>query len=332
MVTTLETIQEVLAGPAKLLLVPQAPISVYYILSGLVVAVAYLAWQRWSKSDDSTSLTAKLFPKHILLHPSAIFDYQYFFFSRMVWVLCFGILFLQGFVVADAVNAWLTQTFGQVQSPVTQNFYTALAVTVVYVLVYDFCYWLFHWLLHVVPWLWAFHKGHHAAEVLTPFTAVRSHPVEEIINANFIAIGTGLSYGVMTYFFGNTPLSLEWLGINALMLIYNVVFYNLRHSHIWLPITGPLGAIIQSPAHHQIHHSTSPEHIDKNFGYCLAIWDWLFGTLHIPKREESFGLGIGKESARYHAMLPFLLLPFQDVFRWFRKRWTTPDQNLSHDR
>lgn len=329
MATTLDLMQEAIAGPATLLLVPQAPISLYYIASGLLVAIAWFLWRSRAPTEAPKKLWSQLFPKQILLHPSAIFDYQYFFFSRMVWVLCFGILFLQGFAVADAVNAWLTRLFGPRLEPFDENLVSTLAVTVVYVLVYDFCYWLFHWLLHVVPWLWVFHKGHHAAEVLTPFTAVRSHPVEEIINANFIALGTGASYGIMTYLFGNAPGSLEWLGVNALMLVYYVVFYNLRHSHIWLPITGPLGAIIQSPAHHQIHHSTSPEHIDKNFGYCLALWDWLFGTLYIPKREESFALGIGKDSARYHAMIPFLVLPFQDMARLLRKRLARrPDPSL----
>lgn len=327
MASVLDLVQEAIAAPARLLLVPQAPISFFYIVSGIAVAVAYYFWRgQRAPNHATTSLRGWLFPKAVLLHRSAIFDYQYFFFSRIVWALCFGILFLQSFAIADAVNGWLMRSFGALREPMGQTLFTSGVVTVVYVLVYDFCYWFFHWLLHVVPWLWAFHKGHHAAEVLTPFTAVRSHPVEEIINANFIALGTGTSYGVMSYIFGNAPIALEWIGVNSLMLIYYVLFYNLRHSHIWLPITGPLGAIIQSPAHHQIHHSTNPEHIDKNFGYCLGVWDWLFGTLYIPKRTESFALGIGKESDRYHAMVPFLILPFQDVARLVRKRWrrTTP--------
>ncbi|MBP7252244.1 MAG: sterol desaturase family protein [Alphaproteobacteria bacterium] len=327
----LETLQEALAGPAKLLILPQAPVSFYYLLSAIGIATLLILWQR-RRDDTTTPLVEKLFPKSVLLHRSAVFDYQYFFFSRVVWVLCFGILFFQSNSFAEAAHDWLLSTFGPISNPPQQGFLTATIVTAVYVVVYDFCYWFFHWLLHKLPWLWAFHKGHHSAEVLTPFTAIRSHPVEEIINANFIALGTGLSYGLMSYIFGTAPQALELMRINLFMLVYYLAFYNLRHSHIWLPITGRWGAIIQSPAHHQIHHSTSPEHIDKNFGYCLAVWDWLFGTLYVPKREENFALGIGKESPRYHAMLPFLLLPFQDIARWFRERCFAPRHDLSRDR
>ncbi len=40
-----------------------------------------------------------------------------------------------------------------------------------------------------------------------------------------------------------------------------------------------LGRIFVSPAHHQVHHSANPKHFNKNFGSCLALWDWMFGTL-----------------------------------------------------
>ena len=53
-----------------------------------------------------------------------------------------------------------------------------------------------------------------------------------------------------------------------------------------------LGRIFVSPAHHQVHHSGNPKHFNKNFGSCLALWDWMFGTLYVPEKEReplSFG-------------------------------------------
>ncbi len=32
--------------------------------------------------------------------------------------------------------------------------------------------------------------------------------------------------------------------------------------------------MIYSPAHHQIHHSTNPDHFGKNLGAFLTLWDW----------------------------------------------------------
>ena len=69
---------------------------------------------------------------------------------------------------------------------------------------------------------------------------------------------------------------------------------HLRHSHIWIPFQGLAGKLFQSPAHHQVHHSTDPRHFDKNLGFALAVWDWAFGTLHIPAREREvseYGVG-----------------------------------------
>ena len=54
---------------------------------------------------------------------------------------------------------------------------------------------------------------------------------------------------------------------------------------MWIPFTGLAGRILQSPAHHQIHHSDNPAHWDKNLGFALAVWDWAFGTLYIPERR-----------------------------------------------
>ncbi len=61
---------------------------------------------------------------------------------------------------------------------------------------------------------------------------------------------------------------------------------------MWISFQGWLGRIFVSPAHHQVHHSGDPKHFNKNFGSCLALWDWMFGTLYVPKKEReplSFG-------------------------------------------
>ncbi|MEC7230725.1 MAG: sterol desaturase family protein, partial [Verrucomicrobiota bacterium] len=36
-------------------------------------------------------------------------------------------------------------------------------------------YWLHRW-LHAIPLLWSFHKVHHSASTLNPFTVFRTHP------------------------------------------------------------------------------------------------------------------------------------------------------------
>jgi len=53
--------------------------------------------------------------------------------------------------------------------------------------------------------------------------------------------------------------------------------------------------IFISPAQHQLHHSVAFEHHDKNFGAALAVWDWLFGSLHHSVEFETLHLGIKKD-------------------------------------
>ena len=62
---------------------------------------------------------------------------------------------------------------------------------------------------------------------------------------------------------------------------------NLRHSHINIKYWKWLEYIFISPAQHQLHHSIAQEHYDKNFGAALAIWDWLFGSLHLSEEEKA---------------------------------------------
>ena len=60
-------------------------------------------------------------------------------------------------------------------------------------------------------------------------------------------------------------------GVNVFLLTFTMTILHLRHSHVWLPFTGLAGRILQSPAHHQIHHSTNPKHFNKNLGFGMSI-------------------------------------------------------------
>ena len=93
-------------------------------------------------------------------------------------------------------------------------------------------------------------------------------------------------------------------------MMFLLTYGHLRHSHMWIAFTGLAGRILQSPAHHQIHHSTNPAHFDKNLGFALAVWDWAFGTLAIPARtREPIVFGVGDEGAPFRSTLSALVAP-----------------------
>ncbi|MCG8583151.1 MAG: sterol desaturase family protein, partial [Pirellulales bacterium] len=122
------------------------------------------------------------------------------------------------------------------------------------------------------------------------------------------------------------------LGINAFMFVYNVSGYHLRHSHVWLRWPGPLAYLFGCPAHHQIHHSCKPEHINKNMAFMFPIWDVLFRTFHLPKEREEmvFGIGDGSEG-EYKGFFSIYLRPFVELFVEKPKAKNREDTNLPSD-
>ncbi len=95
---------------------------------------------------------------------------------------------------------------------------------------------------------------------------------------------------------------------NILTMMFILTYGHLRHSNMWIAFTGVAGRILQSPAHHQLHHSANPAHFDKNLGFALAFWDWAFGTLSIPaKTREPIVFGVAGEAPFRSALGAFVL-------------------------
>ena len=55
----------------------------------------------------------------------------------------------------------------------TPNIAWMLLYSLVTLLCYDFVFFITHYTMHKVPALWAIHKVHHSAEVLTPLTGAK---------------------------------------------------------------------------------------------------------------------------------------------------------------
>jgi sterol desaturase/sphingolipid hydroxylase (fatty acid hydroxylase superfamily) len=284
-----------------------------YLLSSLVFALlAYAYWRRRGGRHDGflRGFLNAYFTRAIWWHRSARADYLYYFVNGMVFVLLFTPLILSGAWVAGLTRDGLAAVLGAAE-PAAAGGGAVLANTVVFFLLYDFGRYLAHYILHAVPLLWEFHKVHHSAEVLTPITNARAHPVELILMASVPAALTGLSTGAFMYAYGRDVGVHTYLGLHVAIFAFSLIG-NLRHSPVWFSYGPRLSYFLVSPAQHQIHHSVEPRHWGRNIGFGLAIWDWLFGTLYVPEGEEHFVMGLGDGTeGRYHGVLGMYAEPFR---------------------
>jgi sterol desaturase/sphingolipid hydroxylase (fatty acid hydroxylase superfamily) len=278
------------------------------LLSAFAVALVGFWLRRGGGIETLGAFFRRYFSKAIWAHPSAQADIGFYLVNSVFYGIVVAPLVVSGAAVADFVERSLALSFGpcHLALPLAawQAIYTAL-----FFLTYDFARYLAHSLLHGVPFLWHFHKVHHSAEVLTPLTSFRAHPVELFVMAALPSLLTGIASGVVFYLAaGSVGLYLFFGGV-ALMLLFNA-FANLRHFQVWISFGPVLNRWLISPAHHQIHHSRDAEHFGRNRGFELAIWDRLFGTLYVPGPEEELVLGLGDGSdGAWHSIGRMYLWP-----------------------
>jgi len=157
----------------------------------------------------------------------------------------------------------------------------------------DFGAYLSHVAFHRIDFLWEFHKVHHSAEVLTPLTDQRVHPVQQLVTRTVSGIMLGACLGAFDYLFAYEITAMTVAGINVFSIALTAISSNLNHSHVWISFGPILNRIFISPASHQIHHSADTKHYNKNYGSSFAIWDSLFGTFHLPGKIELLKFGLG---------------------------------------
>jgi sterol desaturase/sphingolipid hydroxylase (fatty acid hydroxylase superfamily) len=256
------------------------------------------------------TLWRALFPHRITSSRSNYADAGYLFFNVFVFGIVLGWAILSYQFLSNAIIAGLVVTFGPVAKTALPTIVERGIVTVLLFLAYEFGYWFNHWLSHRVPVLWEFHKVHHTATVLTPLTNFRVHPIYALIFANILAVSTGVTNGVANYMFGETAYQYAFSDTNIILVFFIHTYVHLQHTELWIPFCGALGRLFVSPAHHQVHHSNNPIHYDSNFGSCLAVWDWMFGTLYVPgKQPEKLSFGVDPDRPNAHTISGELIDP-----------------------
>ena len=252
------------------------------------------------------------FPKAVFAHRSALIDYRYYVVHNLVRVFGLVPVLVGAPFVADATAGLLERLAGPVGDPLPNGPVARLCYTTAILVALDFGLFVAHYLSHRVPLLWEFHKVHHSAQVLTPITLYRMHPVDDMLSGASVAVATGAVVGVFSWGFDGPISEVLVNGTNLGLFVFYLLGYNLRHSHIWLAYPRWLSWALVSPAQHQVHHSSAPVHFNRNMGFVFSFWDRLAGTLYVPARRESlhFGLGDGQDE-EFDSVSALYFLPFR---------------------
>ncbi|EEE39164.1 sterol desaturase [Rhodobacteraceae bacterium KLH11] len=297
---------------------PKKRIFFGYLILTILIALIWLVTVRRSPVKRAFQ---QVFDRKILFSPSAKADYKIFVVNR-VFTLFISPLLVSQLAIATALY-YALHDIPYLQRGVFSDVSTGVIValfTATIFLVDDFTKYLVHRWMHRWPMLWAIHKTHHSAETMTPITVYRTHPLEGVLYGLRGAVAQGTTMAVFLFFFGNAVDLYTVLGVNALSFVFHVTGSNLRHSHISIRYWRWLEHILISPAQHQVHHSIARKHHDKNFGVAFAVWDWLFGSLHLSEPDADLKFGLQPSEAHPSRLLDIYLRPFRDIARILRRR------------
>lgn len=292
----------------------ESRLAVFYLFATIIMVYAI-----WVYRGRPSSFVSFLLPKEVYFHRSNIIDIQIFLINVLLGVIgVFGAV-----LFTPIVTAWVLAALVGLQDvafqPLDITWGRSALATLIMVLAMDFCKFWAHYIHHENRFLWPFHALHHSAEVMTPLTASRNHPIFILLRNMVYSLVLGAVQALALFLLIGEIDLLTIGGANAGYFLFNLLGANLRHSHVWLSYGPVLEHIFISPAQHQIHHSNAKKHFNKNYGEVFAFWDWMFGTLYIPKGHEELEFGLadakGTPIEQPHATLKDALFkPFLESF------------------
>jgi sterol desaturase/sphingolipid hydroxylase (fatty acid hydroxylase superfamily) len=153
-----------------------------------------------------------------------------------------------------------------------------VAAQVLFFLVtHDLYIYLFHRLQHRNPWLWRIHEAHHATRDVDWLSGSRSHAFEILINQT-------IEFAPIVLLGAAPEVALIKVTLDALWGMY-------IHANIDVR-SGRLQYFLNGPEMHRWHHALEIR-TGINFSTKLAIWDWCFGSAHLPPapaKPRGYGL------------------------------------------
>jgi sterol desaturase/sphingolipid hydroxylase (fatty acid hydroxylase superfamily) len=150
----------------------------------------------------------------------------------------------------------------------------------------DLAYYAFHRSAHRVRWFWASHVVHHTSERYNLSTALRQ-TWTGFISLNFL-------FRLPLFLIGFPPAMVFFcVGVN---LVYQYWIHTemIRRMPRWFE------AVMNTPAHHRVHHAVNPRYLDRNYAGVFIVWDRMFGSFEAELDEDPPRYGTVKPLGSYN--------------------------------
>lgn len=226
-------------------------------------------------------------------------------FNLVLGVLLFTISSVLVALLHPLIVPYISEPVGQrLRLEFADGLWGSLAQVLVFFLVYDFFYYWWHRAQHELTWLWPQHELHHSDTALNVTSSLRHHWLEDPLRV----FATALPLGFLFYF---KPASIAWIA-TAFSFWPFFIHTNLRLQLGWFT------PVLAGPQYHRIHHSIEPAHWNKNYAAYFPLWDIVFRTAYLPKRDEFPATGVerGEPASVGHALVG----PFADWRQRMRRR------------
>lgn len=141
------------------------------------------------------------------------------------------------------------------------------------VFIHETYFYAIHRLMHTRALMPRVHRLHHVSTDPTPFTGYAFHPLEAVLEFGFLPL-------IIFVLPMHINALLGWQLILLLFNIYDHLGFEIM-PRFW--VTNPVTKYINTPTHHNMHHSK----FNYNFGLYFNFYDRIFGTQH-PQYEKIF--------------------------------------------
>lgn len=254
-------------------------------------------------------------------------DFFYMFFNFFLFSLI--IYNAASDVVVNFFNQTIQSITGfDLQANNPMRYWPMWAILLTGFVVRDFVQWWVHRLLHASSRLWEFHKVHHSVKQMGFAAHLRYHWMENVVYRSIEYVPLALlGIGLYDFFiihiftlaighYNHSNITVPGRitggvlgGLIGIVIAVGAFEVNLLTEPTFLIklltvvgstvigvlVLGPIMKIVfNNPEMHIWHHSYElPEDHPKgiNFGISLAIWDYIFGTAHVPHSGRDIPLG-----------------------------------------